>query len=106
MEQNSLQQVSRRNFMKGALCGGAIAGGGTKMQAEAGIEGDTGDALLRDTQASLEALYGPDLVEYIGDDWRKKIYTLAQSNVKASNKLNFCWTLTSERLAGGYLAAL
>ena len=53
----------------GALCGGAIVGAGTKMQAEAGIEGDTGDALLRDTQASLEAMFGPDLVEHIGDDW-------------------------------------
>lgn len=53
----------------GALCGGAIVGAGTKMQAEAGIEGDTGEALLRDTQASLEAMFGPDHVEHVGDDW-------------------------------------
>lgn len=53
----------------GALCGGAIVGAGTKMQAEAGIEGDNGDALLRDTQASLEAMFGPDHVEHVGDDW-------------------------------------
>ena len=53
----------------GALCGGAILGAGTKMQAEAGIEGDNGDMLLRDAQASLEAQYGPDAVEYFGEDW-------------------------------------
>ncbi|WP_270356937.1 FAD-dependent oxidoreductase [Adlercreutzia equolifaciens] len=52
----------------GALCGGAILGAGTKMQADQGIE-DNGDALLRDTQASLEAMYGPDIVEHIGEDW-------------------------------------
>lgn len=52
----------------GALCGGAIVGAGTKMQADQGIE-DNGDALLRDTQVSLEAMYGPDIVEHIGEDW-------------------------------------